>query len=96
MVDQLFAGRTKLTFRLVPAKPYVHVTYEKYATLAEYKAVADRSCQLFTVLGPAGIGKSRLALEFLAARDDALIVRGRCLSYGEWVGHPEHAKIGAE
>jgi FAD/FMN-containing dehydrogenase len=28
---------TKLTFRLVPAKPYVHVTYEKYGTLAEYK-----------------------------------------------------------
>src|SRR5207302_6902565 len=28
-------------------------------------AVADRSCHLFTVLGPAGIGKSRLTHEFV-------------------------------
>ena len=29
------------------------------------QAVGDRSCQLFTVLGPAGVGKSRLVQEFL-------------------------------
>ena len=29
---------SKLTFRLVPAKKYVQVTYEKYKTLEEYKA----------------------------------------------------------
>ena len=29
------------------------------------QAVADRSCQLFTVLGAAGVGKSRLVREFL-------------------------------
>ena len=29
------------------------------------------SCQLFTILGAAGVGKSRLAAEFLAAREDA-------------------------
>lgn len=28
---------SKLGFRLVPAKPYVHVTYERYGTIAEYK-----------------------------------------------------------
>jgi FAD/FMN-containing dehydrogenase len=33
---------TKITFRLVPAKPYVHVVYETYATLAEYKAAIWR------------------------------------------------------
>ena len=33
------------------------------------QAVHDRSCQLFTVLGPAGVGKSRLAAEFLAGVD---------------------------
>jgi len=49
------------------------------------QAVRDRSCQLFTVLGPAGIGKSRLLLEFLASRDDALILRGRCVPYGEGI-----------
>jgi class 3 adenylate cyclase/tetratricopeptide (TPR) repeat protein len=57
------------------------------------QAVRDRSCQLFTVLGPAGIGKSRLALEFLAARHDALIVRGRCLSYGEGITYWPVAEV---
>jgi class 3 adenylate cyclase/tetratricopeptide (TPR) repeat protein len=48
------------------------------------QAVQDRSCQLFTVLGSAGVGKSRLAAEFLGDFD-ALIVRGRCLSYGDGI-----------
>ena len=48
------------------------------------RAVHDRSCQLFTVLGPAGVGKSRLAAEFLAAAD-IRVVRGRCLSYGDGI-----------
>ncbi len=48
------------------------------------QAVHDRTCQLFTVLGSAGVGKSRLAAEFLAAID-ARVVRGRCLSYGEGI-----------
>ena len=48
------------------------------------QAVHDRSCQLFTVLGSAGVGKSRLAAEFLAAID-ARVVRGHCLSYGEGI-----------
>jgi predicted ATPase len=44
----------------------------------------DRACHLFTVLGSAGVGKSRLTAEFLG-RIDAIVVRGRCLSYGEGV-----------
>ncbi len=44
----------------------------------------DRSCQLFTVLGSAGVGKSRLAAEFLSGID-ARVVRGLCLSYGEGI-----------
>jgi class 3 adenylate cyclase/tetratricopeptide (TPR) repeat protein len=47
-------------------------------------AVADRACHLVTVLGPAGVGKSRLVAEFLAGLD-ARVVRGRCLSYGEGI-----------
>jgi class 3 adenylate cyclase len=46
------------------------------------QAVQNRSCQLFTVLGAAGVGKSRLATEFLRTLD-ARVVSGRCLSYGE-------------
>jgi class 3 adenylate cyclase/tetratricopeptide (TPR) repeat protein len=46
------------------------------------RAVHDRSCQLFTVLGAAGVGKSRLAAELLVGAG-ARVVRGRCLPYGE-------------
>jgi class 3 adenylate cyclase/tetratricopeptide (TPR) repeat protein len=49
------------------------------------EAVADRACYLVTVLGPAGIGKSRLALEFLGHTDEATVLTGRCLPYGEGI-----------
>ena len=48
------------------------------------QAARDRSCQLFTVLGAAGVGKSRLVAESLSGID-ARIVLGRCLSYGEGI-----------
>ncbi len=47
--------------------------------------VDGRSCHLFTILGAAGVGKSRLAEEFLRTLDGATVVRGRCLSYGEGI-----------
>ena len=50
-------------------------------------AVGERSCQLFTILGTAGVGKSRLMAEFLGSLDDATVVRGRCLSYGEGISY---------
>ena len=49
------------------------------------RATSERACQLFTVLGAAGVGKSRLSAEFLASLDDILVVRGRCLPYGEGI-----------
>jgi class 3 adenylate cyclase/tetratricopeptide (TPR) repeat protein len=49
------------------------------------QAAADRSCQLFTILGAAGVGKSRLTAEFLGSIGDATVVRGRCLPYGEGI-----------
>jgi class 3 adenylate cyclase/predicted ATPase len=47
-------------------------------------AVSDHACNLFTLLGDAGVGKSRLTAEFLRSLD-ATVVRGRCLSYGEGI-----------
>ena len=38
----------------------------------------------FTILGSAGVGKSRLVAEFLGGLD-ATIISGRCLSYGEGI-----------
>jgi class 3 adenylate cyclase/tetratricopeptide (TPR) repeat protein len=51
------------------------------------RAASDRACQLFTVLGAAGAGKSRLVEEFLGALadTDATVLRGRCLPYGEGI-----------
>jgi len=49
------------------------------------QAIEDSSCQLFTVLGTAGVGKSRLAREFLGGLQGARVVRGHCLSYGEGI-----------
>ena len=41
-------------------------------------------CELVTVVGDAGVGKSRLVAEALAAIE-ARVVRGRCLPYGEGI-----------
>jgi DNA-binding SARP family transcriptional activator/class 3 adenylate cyclase len=50
------------------------------------QAFVDESCQLFTVLGLAGVGKSRLVQEFLAdVSGRARIASGRCLPYGEGI-----------
>jgi class 3 adenylate cyclase/tetratricopeptide (TPR) repeat protein len=49
------------------------------------RAVSDRACQLFTILAPPGVGKSRLVEEFLRRIQGGAILRGRCLPYGEGI-----------
>ena len=53
----------------------------------EYEdTVADHACRLVTLLGPAGVGKSRLVADFLEhARQEADVLHGRCLNYGEGI-----------
>ena len=51
---------------------------------------ADRACALFTILGVAGIGKTRLTREFLQGvgadgAADPIVVSGRCLPYGRGI-----------
>jgi class 3 adenylate cyclase/tetratricopeptide (TPR) repeat protein len=49
-------------------------------------AAGDGACHLVTVLGAAGVGKSRLLAEFLAeVAGRATVLQGRCLSYGEGI-----------
>jgi predicted ATPase len=55
-------------------------------TLLEVEAT--RSCQLVTIIGDAGVGKSRLVREFAtraASREKSQVLRGRCLPYGDGV-----------
>jgi class 3 adenylate cyclase/tetratricopeptide (TPR) repeat protein len=50
------------------------------------RVVAHDSCELITILASAGVGKSRLAAEFLTwARTRATTLQGHCLAYGEAV-----------
>ena len=48
------------------------------------RALGERRCELVTIVGDAGVGKSRLVAEALA-RIEATTVRGRCLPYGEGI-----------
>jgi tetratricopeptide (TPR) repeat protein len=50
------------------------------------RAVSDPSCQLVTLMGSPGIGKSRLVAELLeTVHPEARVLTGRCLPYGEGI-----------
>jgi len=46
--------------------------------------VRERSCRLFTIVGPPGVGKTRLTRELLTS-NQSVALYGRCLSYGEGI-----------
>ena len=49
-------------------------------------AVGDKTCHLVTILGDAGVGKSRLVREFAKDRaENVTVLHGRCLAYGEGI-----------
>ena len=53
--------------------------------VAAWERVSEQArCELVTVVGDAGVGKSRLAAEALAAVE-ARVFRGRCLPYGDGI-----------
>jgi len=80
-VDQGPAPRTHAA-PMVGRERQQHLLEEAFANV-----VADKTCQLFTILGTAGVGKSRLAAEFLGRLEGATVVSGRCLSYGEGISY---------
>jgi class 3 adenylate cyclase/tetratricopeptide (TPR) repeat protein len=58
------------------------------------RAVDERTCQLRTIVGPPGIGKSRLARELIGrVGERARLVVGRCLPYGEGITYWPLAEI---
>ena len=62
------------------------------------RAVRDKRAHLVTVYGGPGVGKSRLAREFVAGVERSTVLSGRCLPYGEGVTYwavAEMVKIAA-
>jgi len=92
-------GEPVIAYRAVGRRPDVGVVVRQFdsplvdrvnelASLeaAFESAAAERSCQLFALLGAPGLGKSRLAAEALSRIGDrASVLIGRCLPYGEGI-----------
>jgi class 3 adenylate cyclase/predicted ATPase len=92
-------SRPLRAYRLVAVTPHGpgvarHLTSPMVGRAADLAAlkrafeevVAEQSCRMVTVVGEAGLGKSRLTTEFISSVDrTALVITGRCLSYGEGI-----------
>jgi class 3 adenylate cyclase/predicted ATPase len=66
-------------------RPFVGRVEELAALRLAFRRVeAEEKCRMFTVLGPAGIGKSRLVTEFVE-EVPATVLTGRCLPYGKGI-----------
>ena len=72
--------RTLPSNDFVGRDPQLHVLHD-----ALRRVTRECTCQLVTVLGAAGMGKSRLAAEFAASLPDETtnVLFGQCLSYGQ-------------
>jgi class 3 adenylate cyclase len=81
-VRPLEAGTGRPTVAMVGRRRQRQLLDDAFANV-----VGERSCHLFTVLGTAGVGKSRLVSEFLNTLDGAIVIEGRCLSYGEGISY---------
>ncbi|MCI0634755.1 MAG: AAA family ATPase [Actinobacteria bacterium] len=70
-----------------PRPPLVGRKRELAILADAFEEVANRRiCRLVNVRGSAGVGKSRLAEEFLGGVPaEAVVLRGRCLPYGEGI-----------
>jgi DNA-binding SARP family transcriptional activator len=82
---EVFAGRRRLVRQL--DLPLVGRSHEQGALEASFeRALRTGNCQLVTVLGAAGVGKSRLVEEFaLSLGQRVRVLRGRCPAYGEGI-----------
>ena len=81
-VDPRRAGfERRFVTRLVGRRDELAQLRQVYA-----QAVSESTCRLFTLLGPAGIGKTRLAAELLDELGaEATVLVGRCLPYGDGI-----------
>jgi class 3 adenylate cyclase len=81
VIEGASAYARRLDAPLIGREPELQLLRDTYV-----EAVNARSCRLFTVVGPAGIGKSRLSAELCTSlRDNATLLSGRCLAYGDGI-----------
>jgi class 3 adenylate cyclase/tetratricopeptide (TPR) repeat protein len=76
--------------------PFVGRVHEMdFLRLVLARTLRDRTPNLITVIGPPGIGKSRLARELAGqvSAEGVQVVRGRCLPYGEGLTYWPLAEI---
>ena len=80
--------------RRLSAAPMVGREQELQVLRDAFAEVLDsRSCRLATVVGAAGVGKSRLVAEFLGGLDGARVVLGRCVAYGDGITYRPVAEV---
>ncbi len=83
-LDEVRAGAERIFRRL--GSPIVGRERERDLLHAAYRtALEEQSCGVVTVLGAAGVGKTRLAQEVAARSFGATIAQGRCLPYGDGI-----------
>jgi FAD/FMN-containing dehydrogenase len=75
---------SKLTFELVPAKPFVHVTYETYETLEEYRAAIWRHFEARDADFMDGI---------IHARDCWVLCMGRFIDHAPYASNYDWVKV---
>jgi class 3 adenylate cyclase/tetratricopeptide (TPR) repeat protein len=76
------------------ASQFVGRSAESVLLESEFDAVAGGGCRLVTVMGEAGVGKSRLVSElFERIGNRSRLARGTCLSYGEGITYWPVAEI---
>ncbi len=84
VVHSVIPGAAGWTRRL--DSPMVDRTGELARLVAVFEQTLSTGSRLVTVLGAAGVGKSRLGQELVArVQDRARVLKGRCLPYGEGI-----------
>src|SRR5207248_6130799 len=89
--ERIWTGRAEAVLDTAPtrggiAAPLVGREAELELLQNTYeRAVRNRRAHLFTIYGDPGVGKSRLAREFVEGLEGATVLAGRSLPYGESV-----------
>ncbi len=80
VVGTLDTRKVHITAPLVGRDTELELLENTYA-----RTLRDGRAHLFTVYGEPGVGKSRLAREFVDSIEGASVLTGRCLPYGEGI-----------